>query len=196
MKEVISILGEITPDGIPIVINMLCYTINLSPNYMITGSSWGDKSPMEQYMVLKRIHRSMYLRMYKHLSTDEEITNEVAFEFTKAGELHSHGYFILDKKYGGYERYKYMLLKFARAAMMLPNWNNNAIFIRYANDNQTWINYLNKDLSKSGFKKYVADIESETRILSIVDFLKYQTKPHSEERNTEKCLENSCSEID
>lgn len=195
MKEVISVLGEITPDR-PVVINMLCYTINLSPKYMFHGTAWGDKSPVEQYRVLRRVHRTMYLRIYKYLSTDEEITNEVAFEFTKAGELHSHGYFILDKKYGGYERYKYMLLKFARAAMMLPNWNNNAIFIRYANDNESWINYLNKDLSVSGFEKYRADIESETTILTILDYLNYPAKPHSEERNTEKCQENSCSEID
>lgn len=160
-KSVISILGEITPletDIPPVMLStMLCYTINISPNTCVPYEIglWGEKDPDEQNVILKKIHKRVYVEMNRYLSEEESYgDNKVWFEFTKSGELHSHGYFILKEKFSGYDRYVNLFMK--KFKTLLPR-SNYAVVVKWAEDKDKWVEYCSKDEHRSGYKPYSAE---------------------------------------
>lgn len=163
------LLGDITP--VLLVSEMLCYTVNISPKEYIHGSIWGDMNPDEQYEILKRVHRTVYLKMYSYLNKDEDENNAVCFEFTKSGELHSHGYFKLLSKYSGYDKYRVLLQKEIKNSLT-KKASNFMVYVKYAEEEKKWIDYIRKDIGKSGYEEYKSSIECETKRVTILDFLK------------------------
>lgn len=177
----VSCLGYITPPESdndvnicrePLESTLLCYTINLSPDQWVESTLWSSKLPDEQVEYLKKVHRYVYLNIYKLLDKDDN--NKVCFEFTKKGEVHSHGYFRLQEKYNGYDRNLYTILKYLK--QILPSRTQKkykyALDLKWSTDEDGWKNYMLKDINVSGFNEYVADIKLETRKLTILDFIK------------------------
>lgn len=160
-KNVISNLGEITanetsaPAAAPTAApcNMMAYTINIHPmyrhlDYMRSGSKWTDLLPKEQECFLKRVHTNMFRILRKYLEDD----NMVAFEFTKKGETHSHGYFRYKQTYLGYEIHPITLQK---TIMKWLNVRQKCVaFCRWVTDEIKWKDYMAKDLATSGFTQF------------------------------------------
>uniref|UniRef100_UPI004047DE9E hypothetical protein n=1 Tax=Limnohabitans sp. TaxID=1907725 RepID=UPI004047DE9E len=185
-EQVISYLGEITPDksiGMtsggstcvaidkPVVStesnNMLAYTINISPDHRLFGSKWGDKKPDVQVGILQRVHKRLCLEMRRQVDDD----NGVAFEFTKSGEVHSHGYLVFKDKYTGYERWKTTVRKALKGYIYVPFDNFVAVVTKWCDNAPQWIKYISKDLSTSGYKLYKYDWAPEYIKVNIIEWI-------------------------
>lgn len=148
MQKENSNLGEFS-HGKPIC-NMLAYTINVSPKQYILPYSchWDDCSPSKQFRYLKYIHRQIYNKFKDYL----EPGNKVAFEFTKKGELHSHGFFRYKTKYVGYECHPISMMKYI--INQIATKSRHAAYCRWVEDEVVWISYIEKESEKSGYKYY------------------------------------------
>lgn len=170
------LLGEITANGQP-KSNMMAYTINLPPNYYhsygIMGyDKWSDMLPVDQERFLKGVHTRVFRILRKYLEDD----NMVVFEFTKKGEVHSHGYYRYKQTYVGYEIHKVTLTKIILKELKLKNkW---ATLVKWVTEEDKWISYLRKDLATSGFKEYKTSGEQIiNKQPSILRYLNSEVKP-------------------
>lgn len=169
-----SSLGDPTPNE-P---KGLAYTINISPkDYVMKEGVWGVLKPDDQHKFLKRIHKHGFLKMedYIDIHNEDYNSNKVCFEFTKSGELHSHGYYILKDKYTGYKRYEVLLSKSLKE--LLPKSNYNVI-VKVMENYDKWNKYITKDLDKSGYKEYIANYCEVT----YKDILWYMENPIKENK--------------
>lgn len=177
MNIVISNLGEITPVNPAVVINVLSYTINIDPKHIMVDYNcayWGDLSPDKQMTFLKKIHVSIYRDKKSYLQPE----NEVCFEFTKNGEVHSHGYFTFKDQYGGYDRYMIMFQKYVNSLIFTKS--RFTCFVKWVDNLDKWKEYMHKDLATSGFQPYITTGEPQTnirKIKSIIDFIEPESVP-------------------
>lgn len=160
-KSVRSSLGDLTPkNNKP---KGLAYTVNISPkDYVSKTGVWGVLSPDEQCKFLKRLHKHGKLCLEEYLDSDleEYFDNKVCFEFTKNGELHSHGYYILQDKYTGYKRYEILLSKSLKSMLPKSKWN---VLVKQMEDYDKWNEYMMKEVETSGYKPYNAQYCEITR---------------------------------
>lgn len=149
-----NVLGYITPEKR--LYRGLAYTVNISPKHYVTGlGTWGMASPDDQCRFLRKVHKLGYIGIYKLIDKSIDVENNmVSFEFTKNGELHSHGYYILEDKYNiNYKRYHMLLAK--QMKKLLPK-SNYTLIIRPMEEYEKWSQYMSKDEATVGYKPYVA----------------------------------------
>lgn len=159
------VLGNPTP---PMSANMLSYTINLSPNDYIgkLNCSWGKADPSKQVKFLRAVHKYAFVQMYKYLDTDEDDNNETNMEFTKNMEVHSHGWFTLQSKYGTYIKYVAILAKALKTMLPISKYN---VVVKYAETPSGWKLYCRKDNTVTGYAPYKSKY-CETTVKDILFF--------------------------
>lgn len=152
----------------PISGNTLAYTVNLSPNDYIgkLRCSWGKADPGEQVKFLRAVHKYAFVQMFKYLDTTENDNNESNMEFTKSMEVHSHGWFTLQPKYGTYIKYIAILAKALKTMLPISKYN---VIVKYATDVTGWKNYCHKDNQVTGYAPYTSRY-CETTVKDILFF--------------------------
>lgn len=141
--------------------NMVTYTINLDPKCYYNGKRWDATTPGDQHKLFKRVHSKTFYYMYKYLELED--SNMVAFEFCKNGNLHCHGYFMLQKKYGTYEKYIIMINKYMFSCLPHGLVRKYACKVEWAKNEDDWKNYIMKEDKKSGFSYYVTSYCNQER---------------------------------
>lgn len=173
------LLGEVSPKQRG---SMLAYTVNISPKDKIPGrpGEWGTWTPDEQVQYLRRLHYKVFIENYKLLEIHDDnlYHNQVNFEFTKAGEVHSHGYFLLKEKYGGYKRYIITITKSLKS--MLPKSYYNVV-CKWAEEPETWLKYMVKEVTESGYGSYSCFYKEE-EAKNILHFIGIMDKRATEEK--------------
>jgi len=180
MKKVFSSLGENTAPKQ--YTSMIAYTVNISNHQWIVPYScvWEECSPDKQYRFLKYIHREIYNKLTGYL----EIDNKVAFEFTKKGELHSHGYFTFKDCYSGFGKYPIIIQKYILNKICTKN--RHAAFVRWVEDKRIWLDYIEKESASSGYNYYVTTGEQTITLKKTVDwYLSNEPKLPTEEKMLE-----------
>lgn len=136
----------------------LCWTVNLSPNYIVKWldsdpERWGDMRPAEQVKWL----RNVYLHLVVQPLCD---AYKFTFELTKSGEIHAHGLVIIfdNTKLSEYYLTNCRKSLTARRIRVLNRRGKllkesdlrtmNHICINHPEKHHTWEEYLDKDRDK------------------------------------------------
>ena len=145
----------------PISGNTLAYTINLSPNDYIgkLHCSWGKAEPSKQVQFLRAVHKYAFVQMFKYLDTKDKDNNETNMEFTKNMEVHSHGWFTLQSKYGTYIKYIAILAKALKRMLPISKFN---VVVKYAENVNGWKLYCHKDNLVTGYAPYTSQYCEKT----------------------------------
>jgi len=167
-KKVLSSLGDSTPEKES---KMIAYTINMSPKQEVIGRvTWGELSPDAQVGYLRMVHQRCYDELYHYLEEVEQYgSNQVCFEFTKSGEIHGHGYFVLLDAYSGYNKYLYSLKKLLRKfAIKTRPASSYMTLVKYATEPLKWQEYMHKEIKITGYTPFTA---KKLQVKTMLDYM-------------------------